>query len=115
MDIVGLGFLLAFLLGLVVIAALGLSMLKALRGTRDAGRGASITPAPSPLTTRPSSLTHGQMFDQAEALGSQLVSGGYMAEAEWQPIFESIAKSLTHRAHGPAAAALPATEAQPAA
>lgn len=122
MDFIGLGFLFAFLLGLVVIAALGLSMLRALRGTKPAtapGSAGSLlsnaervaADAISGLRGPAHGQTHGQMFDQAEALGAQLVSGGYMADADWQPIFETIAKSLTHKAHAPAVHAPAATEA----
>jgi hypothetical protein len=55
-------------------------------------------------------VTHGQLFDRAESLGGELVGGGYLTDAEWQPIFEKIATGLTKaKAKAPATEAVAAT------
>ena len=84
MESIALGVLFVTGIGVLVIGAL---LLRALKPKS----AAAVAPSQA------AGLTHGQMFDQAEGLGDQLVSGGYMTDADWQPIIEAVAKSLTRR------------------
>lgn len=52
-------------------------------------------------------LSHGQLLDKAEGLGNELVGGGYLTDAQWQPIIEAIATGLTKHKQAAAPAAEP--------